>query len=200
MPAAVVIPVKSFTLAKGRLSGTLTGPQREQLARTCATTVVAAAAPLQVYVVCDDQSVATWAVSVGAKVVDSPVPGLDAAVDAARQVARTDGANHLIVAHADLPLAHDLPRVVREGCVTLVPDRHRDGTNVLSFPIDSDFHTAYGPGSFDNHLRLAERAGLECHILVDRDLELDLDTADDLDELDRRGGLSHDSHHEGHHQ
>lgn len=186
MPAAVVIPVKSFALAKGRLAGTLTQDDREQLARNCAATVVAAASPLPVYVVCDDDAVAAWARSIGAKVVRCDVPGLDTAVAAGRDAARADGADHLVVAHADLPLAHDLSRLVRPGRVTLVPDRHRDGTNVLSFPVDSPFRTAYGPGSFDNHLTLAAAAGLHADVIDDDDLSLDLDTADDLEELSRR--------------
>lgn len=193
MPAAVVIPVKSFTLAKGRLAGTLTDVERERLARNCATTVVAAASPLPVYVVCDDDTVETWARDVGARAVRCDVPGLDTAVAAGREAARVDGADHLVVAHADLPLAHDLSRLVHPGRVTLVPDRHRDGTNVLSFPIDSRFHTAYGPGSFTNHLTIAAAAGLRADVIDDDELSLDLDTADDLDELSRRRAPHHTS-------
>lgn len=186
MVAAVVVPVKSFAIAKGRLADTLTANERETLARDCATTVVGAAAPLAVYVVCDDDDVAGWALSLGARVVRCAVPGLDTAVAAGRDAARAEGADHLVVAHADLPLARDLARLVHPGRVVLVPDRHRDGTNVLSFPVDSPFHTAYGPGSFDNHLRIAASAGLAADIVEDEYLALDLDTADDLGELARR--------------
>jgi 2-phospho-L-lactate guanylyltransferase (CobY/MobA/RfbA family) len=70
--------------------------------------------------------------------------------------------------------------------VTIVPDRHRDGTNILSMPVDCPMPTAYGPGSFDNHVALARTVGLECDIIDDPDLALDLDTVDDLAELDRR--------------
>lgn len=191
MSAAVVIPVKAFTLAKGRLAGTLDQRSREDLARECASTVVGAAAPLPVYVVCDDDEVVAWAHAAGARVVRCDVPGLDTAVTAGRVAARADGADHVVVAHADLPLAHDLARLARPGRVVIVPDRHRDGTNVLSFPVDSDFRTAYGPGSFDNHLRLAAAAGLAVDIVDDADLSLDLDTADDLGELAARRAGDH---------
>jgi 2-phospho-L-lactate guanylyltransferase (CobY/MobA/RfbA family) len=76
--------------------------------------------------------------------------------------------------------------VARDGKVSIVPDRHRDGTNVLSFPASVDFTTAYGPGSFDNHVRIAETLGLTVEVIHDDSLELDLDTADDLGELARR--------------
>jgi 2-phospho-L-lactate guanylyltransferase len=178
--------VKSFTMAKGRLADTLTGQERSALAQSCAETVVRAALSLPTYVVCSDAVVAEWATSLGARVVDCQTPGLDIAVATGRAAAEADGANHIVVAHADLPLAVSFNHIAREGKVSLVPDRHRDGTNVLSFPVNSSFTTAYGPGSCDNHIRLAINAGLEYEIIEDNDLALDLDTADDLSELARR--------------
>lgn len=186
MRVAVVIPVKSFTLAKGRLSDTLTPAERETLATECATTVLRAASPLPAYVVCSDPVVAEWATSHGAHVVQCLTPGLDVAVAAGRDAAHADGCDHIVVAHADLPLARSFEHVAREGIVTMITDRHSDGTNVLSFPIASDFSTAYGPGSFENHKQIATNAHLHFEVLHDPDLELDLDTADDLTELHRR--------------
>lgn len=186
MQVAVVIPVKSFTVAKGRLSDTLTPSERETLARECAATVVRASAPHPVYVVCSDAAVAAWARDLGARVVTCETPGLDNAVAAGREQARADGFDHLVVAHADLPLARTLSHVAVENRVTIVTDRHHDGTNVLSFPVASAFTTAYGPGSCANHRQLASSAGLECTVIHDDDLALDLDTADDLTELTRR--------------
>jgi len=154
---AVVIPVKSFTLAKGRLSDTLTPAERETLATECATTVLRAASPLPAYVVCSDPVVAEWATSHGAHVVQCLTPGLDVAVAAGRDAAHADGCDHIVVAHADLPLARSFEHVAREGIVTMITDRHSDGTNVLSFPIASDFSTAYGPGTRSRHRRRSHR-------------------------------------------
>lgn len=186
MQVAVVIPIKSFTLAKGRLADTLTPSARADLARECATTVVRAAQPLPVYVVCSDPDVAAWAHQMNAHVVNCPTPGLDAAVTAGLQRAHNDGADHVIISHADLPLARNLEHVVRPGKVSLVPDRHRDGTNVLSFPLGIGFSTAYGPGSCDNHIRIAASLDVDVEIIHDEYLELDVDTSDDLGELQRR--------------
>ena len=173
-------------MAKGRLADTLNAAERAHLAQTCAETVVRAALPLPTFVVCSDPGIAIWATALGAIPVDCQTPGLDIAVSTGRLAAHAHGADHVIVAHADLPLAKDLKHVVRAGKVTFVPDRHRDGTNVLSFPSDSKFSTAYGPGSFDNHIQIAIDAGLDYEIIIDETLELDLDTADDLGELARR--------------
>lgn len=186
MRAAVIIPIKSFAVAKGRLADSLSPEQRSQLAKRCATTVVKAAGSLPVYVVCSDPEVASWAQSLQAHVVHCETPGLDIAVSTGCTAAEVDGATHLIVAHADLPLATHLEHVAREGKVSMVPDRHSDGTNVLSFPAHAHFTTAYGPGSFDNHVRIAQQLGLEVEVIDDASLALDLDTADDLTEFERR--------------
>jgi 2-phospho-L-lactate guanylyltransferase (CobY/MobA/RfbA family) len=53
-------------------------------------------------------------------------------------------------------------------------------------PAGVDFVLHYGPGSFVAHLEEVNLRGLPHHVLHDDDLALDLDTADDLRELERR--------------
>ena len=183
---AVVIPVKSFTVAKGRLADVLSPADREVLARQCADTVVKAAAPARAYVVCNDASIAEWARAAGATVVGQTTPGLNGAVRDGWDAAASDGADHIVIAHADLPLAASFAHVPRGGSVSIVPDRHRDGTNVMSLPAAAQFDLHYGPGSFAAHAAEAQRRGLGFVVVEDGDLALDLDTADDLDELQRR--------------
>ncbi|MGA1122091.1 MAG: 2-phospho-L-lactate guanylyltransferase, partial [Ilumatobacteraceae bacterium] len=72
---AVVIPIKSFSLAKTRLAASLSPESRNRLARQCADAVVRAASPLAVYVVCSDDEVASWARAHGASVVTPTVTG-----------------------------------------------------------------------------------------------------------------------------
>jgi 2-phospho-L-lactate guanylyltransferase len=183
---AVIVPVKSFAVAKGRLASALGDRERGELARRCAEAVIAAAAPAAVYVVCTDEDTARWAGGLGAHVVNQSSPGLNGAVHDGWMRARADGADHILVAHADLPLATSFAHIPVPGEVTLVPDRHDDGTNVLSMPADTDFVLHYGPGSFVAHLEEANTRGLPHHVLRDDALALDLDTADDLIELERR--------------
>ena len=57
-PAAVLVPVKGFAVAKARLAPVMGPADRQDLARELAEVVVAAAAPLPVLVVCDDAGVA----------------------------------------------------------------------------------------------------------------------------------------------
>lgn len=178
MRSSVVVPVKSFTLAKTRLAAHLSEPQRRALAQQMAETVLRAAGDLPVTVTCDDEDVAAWARSHGASVAWTPGTDLNGAVAAA---VASSGVDRVVVAHADLPKARDLAAVVGTDGVVLVPDRRDDGTNVLSVPVEARFPFAYGPGSFARHAALAESLGLAVAVLRPDDLTWDVDGPADLE-------------------
>lgn len=178
---AVLVPVKAFAEAKLRLAPALTGPEREALAQRMARRVVAAAAPLPVAVVCDDAGVRLWAESVGAHVLWRPGRGLNGAVQDGVAALAAEGYQRVVVAHADLPLATTLAWVADGDGVTLVPDRHDDGTNAACVPADAGFRFAYGPGSFARHCIEAERIGLPLRVVRDAALGWDVDVPGDLD-------------------
>ena len=183
-PIGVLIPVKAFTDAKGRLAGAVDANGRADLARAMAATVVAAAAPLPVTVVCDDDGVDAWARSVGAAVIRVHGPGLNRAVEAGVAALAADGVPQVVIAHADLPRATRLDHCAATQGITLVPDRNLDGTPVLSVPTDAGFRFAYGPGSYAAHVAEAERLGLPWRSLHDPDLAFDVDDPADLEGLD----------------
>lgn len=180
MQAAVVVPVKAFHAAKLRLAPALSPDARAVLARAMAGRVVAAAGALPVTVVCDDPEVRAWAEGLGATVAWTPGLGLDGAVAAGVEAVRVAGADRVVVAHADLPLATGLDHVVGVSGVILVPDRRRDGTNVVALPVGCGFRFAYGPGSFDRHRSEATRLGLAVDVRADAALGWDVDVPDDL--------------------
>lgn len=183
---AVLIPVKSFELAKERLSEKLDPSQRSELARTMATGVVAAAGPLPVFVVCGTAEVASWAIGVGAGVLWHEHPGLNRSVATATKLLAADGYRSVIIAHGDLPLARSLEWVGDFHGVTIVPDRRGDGTNVMSVPLGSAFDFHYGKGSSALHQAEAEQRGLPVRVVPDDALGLDVDTPSDLAELETR--------------
>ena len=178
----MLVPVKSFRQAKVRLAPALSEPERAALARKMATRVLAAARALPVSVVCDDRDVAEWAEANGAAVIWRPGLGLNGAVtDGVEQLTRDDNAIEVVVAHGDLPLADDLTRVTGFAGITLVPDRHDDGTNVLCIPTGVGFTFAYGPGSFTRHRDEADRLQLPYRVLRDPRLGWDVDVPADLE-------------------
>jgi 2-phospho-L-lactate guanylyltransferase len=178
--AAVVVPVKAFRAAKVRLAPALDPQARAALARELAGVVVAAAAPLPVTVVCDDDEVRAWAVAAGADVVWCPDRGLNGAVADGVAALRSTGVDMAVVAHSDLPLATDLAWVADFPGVTLVPDRRRDGTNVAAVPTAAGFPFAYGKGSFARHRAAAGRLDLPLRLVEDAALGWDVDLPADL--------------------
>ena len=180
-PCAVLVPIKSFDLAKGRLADTLDTGQRAELARAMAATVLAAARPLSTFVICGDADVAAFAVSRGANVIWRVPAGLNRGVQQGVDVLRDAGFGRVIVSHADLPLATDLTWLATVGAdVVVVPDRHGDGSNVVSVTTRRPFRFAYGPGSAAAHETVARELGLSFERRSDDLLGWDVDVPDDL--------------------
>jgi 2-phospho-L-lactate/phosphoenolpyruvate guanylyltransferase len=178
---AVLIPVKRFSAAKGRLAGVLTNEQRADLAQWMATRVVDVVAEVPTFVACDDDRVAAWARDLGARVIWGAGLGLNGAVDDGVEHITAAGFDHVLVSHADLARPGKLLEVVHPDRITLVPDRRHDGTNVMSFPARTPLAASYGGGSFARHLGQAlEFDGVELEVRSDPDLSLDLDTYRDL--------------------
>lgn len=176
MQPAALMPVKRFGAAKGRLTGHLTAAQRSRLARWLANRVAAAAAPLPLFIACDDEEVAGWADGIGAEVLWSAGLGLNGAVDSGRATITGKGFDHVVIVHSDLPLARDLATLVEPGTITLVPDRVRDGTNVMVLPSTADVSASYGARSFGAHFTAALATGLPTRVIDHPALSLDVDT------------------------
>jgi 2-phospho-L-lactate/phosphoenolpyruvate guanylyltransferase len=200
--AAVLVPVKSFHAAKRRLAGWLSPAERERLARWMAERVIAAADPLPVFVACDDERVAEWAEAHGAHVSWGPGLGLNGAIDHGVDTMSGKGIDHVIVAHGDLPLASGLSRLAGTGHVVIVPDRRRDGTNVISRPTSVAIRSQYGAGSFARHITAA--LALHAPVTVRRDarLAIDVDTIADCRHPDvapllLRAGIALPAEHSG---
>lgn len=184
-PGTVVVLVKDFASAKARLAPALSAPQRSALAEQMAAGVLAAAEQIEgrlaTVVVGDTAEVARWATARGARGLVQPEPGLDAAARAG-WAAATGGA-WTMIAHADLADPGALPEVIAHwapGRAVLVPDRHRDGTNVMVLPAEVTPPFAYGPGSYARHRSACAAMGLEVHSLTDTGLSHDVDSPADL--------------------
>ena len=176
---AVVVPIRGFRVGKARLAAVLTEDERAALSRSMAAGVLEAATPLRTYVVTGDDEVREFASAANAIVVDDP-GSLNDAARVGREAARADGASRVIIIHADLAKPTPFAWVAEFDGVTIVPDRHGQGTNVLALPADTDFDFAYGVGSKDLHIAEARRRGLEVRVCVDESLGWDIDEPQDI--------------------
>lgn len=172
-------------MAKGRLADALSPDSRAALAREMATTVISSTPSLPTWVVCDDNEVAALALRLGAGVIWRQARGLNNAVNEGVSYLAGQGFDRVVISHADLPRATDLAWVAEAEPITIVPDRHGTGTNVMCVPTTAtQFDFAYGVGSCQAHEREAKRVGLPVQIVPDKDLGWDVDTFEDLDVFD----------------
>ncbi len=179
---AVVIPLRSLRSGKLRLAEQYDEKARAQLIETMANRVLSACHDLDVLVVHDDDSVAAWASARGAMALRPSLPGLNNAVTYGRDHLAEQGYDRVIIAHADLPHANDLRVVLTDSPVSIVPDRHGDGTNVMCVDAKLDFAFAYGPDSFANHVEISRNLGIEPRIIDAPDLAWDVDYPNDVPE------------------
>lgn len=178
--AVLIIPVKSFQLAKQRLQGVLNAEQRHALGRQLAGQIVQANTGTDIMIVTDDAEVTQWALAAGTRTMRPPLPGLNAAVAHGFSVARQLGYERTIISHADLARPADLAWTAALAGIVLVTDRYADGTNVLVLPTAIDFDFEYGPGSFTRHYRRAVASNLPVHVVNDPVASHDLDVPPNL--------------------
>ncbi len=185
---AIIIPIKAFHQAKERLSDLLTPAERFFLAKLCAQTVLNASVGYQIFVVCDDQEVAEWARLQNANIVWQTSVGLNNAVNDGVTAVRARNFDLAMIVHSDLLLATGFSHLLNDcepqsltTSITIVPDRHEDGTNVMVVPTAIDFEFAYGRNSFVEHQKIAKNCNLSVRIIHDQYLSVDIDTVQDLD-------------------
>ncbi|HEY2311362.1 MAG TPA: NTP transferase domain-containing protein [Gaiellaceae bacterium] len=140
-------------------------------------------------VVTTDAETAAIARETGAETVSDPGGGQAAAVLAGLAGLEPDG---ILVVNADVPcvVPHDLRALIAAtpaGCLGLV--EAADGTtNALSLPSADVFAPLYGEGSADGFRSHAASLGLEAVTVAVPNLAEDVDTMDDLTQLQLRAG------------
>lgn len=184
-----LVPIRSLHGGKSRLASILNERQRSQLvlglARQLLMAVEQAAVVDDLVVLTSDQSLAQTLAVPGGRIQTDVPPGLNAAVDAGRRTAIAGGADRLLVVFPDLPevSAADVKAIDQSrAAVTIIPDRHHDGTNALMLQgssVINDFDFRYGPGSCRAHQGAARSLGYVGHVLEVPAMANDLDTEDD---------------------
>jgi 2-phospho-L-lactate guanylyltransferase len=190
MTIPTLIPVNSLEKAKGRLSAVLTPEQRETLTLITLGTVLHAAGPSAI-VLTPDERIAEFVDGKARIIREVPGrPGLNPQIDHAIEDLMGNGilTDRLLILHADLPLvrASTLQSLVAEDpgpeSVTLIESTD-GGTNAMLLHPPGKFRMMYGEKSFRLHVMVASDAGLRVHSSQNRELELDLDTPEDIERL-----------------
>lgn len=194
-----VVPIRGLRTAKTRLGADLAPDERlalvtEMLRRTLVATRDSSAIAGTI-VVTLDPAAARLAKTHGAIGLVERVPGLNEAIHAGRSVAAARHATAVLILPADLPRITaaalselvDASREAADGAaqvglrslVTLVPDRHGEGTNAMLLSPPAVIEPAFGTASRATHRAEALAAGAT-YLEIGGPLGLDVDTRADL--------------------
>lgn len=192
MRTLAVVPIKTLTVAKQRLSSALAAGARQSLAQAMFSDVLASLRRSQrieaIAVVTAD--VFATAVAHGERITvlpDELQGGQSAAALIGVRYAVVAGYERAVLIPGDTPLldAAELDGLL-DSCETerlaaaVVADRHGTGTNALVLSPPDAMDPSFGPGSFDRHLAIASDAGLRCRAEFVPSLAHDVDTPEDL--------------------
>jgi 2-phospho-L-lactate/phosphoenolpyruvate guanylyltransferase len=191
MATVAVLPVKRFAHAKQRLGAVLAPADRLLLAEAMLRDVLGALGRVRrlygLVVVTREPRARALARGQGAVLVDDPrEDGQAAAAELGIRQALEVGAERVLLVPGDCPGLdpEEVDGLLREEtlapAVTIVPDRHGTGTNAMLLSPPGAVAPSFGAGSFARHVRLAEEAGAKVLVRGAPSLELDVDTAEDL--------------------
>jgi 2-phospho-L-lactate guanylyltransferase len=200
MRTAAVLPVKSFTRAKQRLSVSVTDALRLRLAAAMVADVLSALASTRAIeltvLVTAEPSLASAACERATILVEDQLEdGQPAAASLGVAKAVELGYERVLCVPGDCPAldASELDALLdaharheRPAGVVVVPDRHGAGTNGLLLAPPDAISPSFGPQSCERHLQLARAAGVACRVERVPSLLLDIDTRSDLDALRAR--------------
>lgn len=199
---AGVLPVKSPADSMRRLSALLTPAEREELAR-CLTlqaleTLTAVSWLDLLIVVAKDPIVIDAARYAGARVLEESVQRSHSqSAEDGIAVALDLGAATVLSAPIDVPLAtaDDYTRLLEISlqlpapALVIVPSADGSGTNALVRTPPDVIVSQFGAGSFQKHVSSARAAGAHVEIQRPLGIALDLDTPEDLLEIETQAGL-----------
>lgn len=192
MRTLAIVPIKSFDVAKQRLSQSLASGGRRSLVQAMFSDVLGALRRTKgiesIAVVTADAEAASAATGERMIVLHDDVSaGQSAATEIGIRHAIEHGFERVLLVPGDTPLLNPpdlddlLGRCEREGIgVGIVADRHGTGTNGLLIAPPGTFEPSFGPGSLERHLAQARERGLVHRVEALPSLEHDVDTPGDL--------------------
>jgi len=191
---ALLIPVKDPTNAKSRLSDLLSADERRQLAwamfEDVIQAVVNAREPDRVVLVSSFAPAIERARNLNWEVlIEESQISESASVDWASRILSERGFDTVMRLPADLPLvrASDVDELLSIDLdspgALLVPSREGTGTNAIIRTPPALFPSRFGPNSLALHKEEAERVGVECRVVNNERIALDIDETSDVERL-----------------
>ena len=184
MNAWVVIPVKPLGEGKSRLTSVLAPAQRSALSQRILQReldlVLAHELVAGVAVISRDQALLDEVAAQGAVPLREILPGLNQALETARQEMLCRHADVLLILPADLPFLakRDIDQLlvpVQQGTQLVLAPSPDGGTNALALTLPSSLRFAFGPHSFARHRQFARQLGISQQVIISPTLAFDVD-------------------------
>jgi 2-phospho-L-lactate guanylyltransferase len=197
MATAAILPIKRFANAKQRLQPGLGAGSRQALASAMVADVISSLGRSTlverlIVVTCEGQVRDAVFDTDVVLVEDTAEKGQSPAALSGLARAAAAGFDRAVLIPGDTPLIDPLEidnllsNVTVSGVdLAIVPDRHGTGTNALVLDPSGPFQPQFGPDSRERHEQQARKRGLRHAIEVVPSLLLDVDTPEDLAELQR---------------
>jgi len=193
MTLYAVVPAKTLSKAKQRLSPLLNPEEREIFALAMLEDVLQALAGVgqvqQIFVVTSDPIVKELAGKIGTEVVEEKeLEGQAPAVDLAIQVSIERGGRSILSLPGDVPLvtSDDIETLITEPMlppfVVLIPSQE-GGTNFLYMSPPDAIPPRFGGPSFPRHMEEVKKRHIPYRIRHLSNLLIDIDTPQDLARL-----------------
>ena len=191
---ALLIPFKDPTRAKTRLANLLSEDERRRLAwamfEDVTSAVAAATRPDRVILVSSFAPAIARARDLGWDVlIEESQVSESASVDWASGILRERGFTTAMRLPADLPLVRgaDIDELlsirIETPAAILTPSRDGSGTNAIIRTPPNLFPSRFGPDSLSLHKQESGRVGVECVIVKNSRIALDIDEPADVEQL-----------------
>jgi 2-phospho-L-lactate guanylyltransferase len=184
-----ILPVKSLSQSKSRLSRVLSPAERaaltQHLLAQTIQTLQQVPAISDILVVSRDETVLALARHAHTRTFTESEPNLKTAVTQATKYATLQGADQILIIPADLPFlqAHEIQNLLNkaasEKTSIISPDQTNTGTNALILPPLTNFKFQYGIDSYHKHLIEADRLHIAMQTIRSPGISFDLDTEAD---------------------
>ena len=188
-----LVPMKSLTEAKHRLSGMFNSSERRDLSLAMLSDVLTTLNQIShlasTAVITHDPLVLNLATSWNTRVLKESKTGVNAAITEAAKILSLESCATMLVVPGDVPLATPeefsalLEAQKPDATITIATDYKGTGTNALACSPPTVIAPCFGQRSLVRHQEAARNAGTAATVLRLPGLALDIDTPDDVARL-----------------
>ena len=187
-----LIPINDFSESFSRLSEHLDSDRRRELTQILATQVfqvLCSIRSIEKIVVLSNEK--EWLKSFDNQKItilkDPEIKSLKAKIAHAAKWIQNQGIQQMLYLSVDLPFVQetDIAKFIAEhqGGLSIVKAHKENGTNALILDLPATLEFQFGVNSFDKHLAAAKAQKINTKIVEIKNLSLDIDTWNDLQEF-----------------